>query len=81
MNKSNRTVVDVRMPEEFLGGNYPGSINIPLYEIQERVEEIKLLNQPVILCCASGIRSKQAIIMLKNFGVACEDGGSWMDLN
>ena len=51
------TIVDVRSPEEFMGGNVVGSINIPLQEIPQRLEELKTLNQPLILCCASGMRS------------------------
>ena len=35
------TIVDVRTYGEFMGGNVAGSINIPLNEIQERIEEIK----------------------------------------
>ena len=54
------TIVDVRSPEEFMGGNVVGSINIPLQEIPQRLEELKTLNQPLILCCASGMRSGQA---------------------
>lgn len=48
------TIVDVRSPEEFMGGNAVGSINIPLLEIPQRLEELKKLKQPLILCCASG---------------------------
>ena len=54
------TIVDVRSTEEFMGGNVAGSINIPLPEIPQRLEELKTLNQPLILCCASGKRSGQA---------------------
>ena len=43
------TIVDVRSPEEFMGGNVVGSINIPLQEIPQRLEELKTLNQPLIL--------------------------------
>ena len=53
------TIIDVRTPQEFFGGNAPGSINIPLNEIRERIDEIKSL-QPIIFCCASGNRSGQA---------------------
>ena len=35
------TIVDVRSYGEFLGGNVAGSINIPLNEIPERIEELK----------------------------------------
>ena len=63
------TIVDVRSPEEFMGGNVVGSINIPLQEIPQRLEELKTLNQPIILCCASGMRSGQAHGFLNQQGI------------
>ena len=48
------TIVDVRTPSEFMGGNVVDSINIPLQELEQRFEELSSLNQPLILCCASG---------------------------
>jgi hypothetical protein len=36
-----------------MGGNVVGYINIPLQEIPQRLEELKTLNQPLILCCVS----------------------------
>ena len=55
--KNANTIIDVRTPGEFRGGNVKGSINIPLNEIHLRLDEIKQMPQPVILCCASGNRS------------------------
>lgn len=75
-----KTVVDVRTRAEFMGGNVAGSINIPLNEIQARLDEIKNLKQPIVLCCASGNRSGQATAFLKNNGIDCENGGSWYDV-
>ena len=43
------TIVDVRTPVEYMGGNVTGSINIPLQEIQQRMEEIKNLNSDEII--------------------------------
>ena len=43
MNNNKTIVVDVRTPGEFMGGNVAGSINIPLQEIEQRLEEIKSL--------------------------------------
>jgi len=77
----NKTIVDVRTPHEFSGGSVAGSINIPLHEIQQRLDEIKSLPQPIILCCASGARSEQATHFLKRSGVECENGGSWLQVN
>jgi len=76
-----KTVVDVRTVQEFNMANAAGSINIPLQEIQQRLEEIKLLDQPIILCCASGNRSGQAALFLQSYGIDCENGGSWTDVH
>ncbi len=79
--KLKKTIVDVRTPEEFSEGNVNGSINIPLHEIQNRLEEIKNMQGPIILCCASGGRSGQATAFLKHQGLDCENGGSWLSVN
>jgi phage shock protein E len=78
--KSTRTILDVRTPAEFAGGNARGSINIPLNEIQQRLEEIRQLPQPILLCCASGNRSGQATAYLRGIGFDCENGGCWRDV-
>lgn len=75
------TIVDVRTHEEFMGGHVAGSINIPLGEIQNRIEEIENLKMPLILCCASGNRSGQAQHYLSQKGIDCYNGGSWLDVN
>ncbi len=75
------TIVDVRTPEEFMGGHVVGSINIPLGEIQERMEELESLKTPLILCCASGNRSGQAQHYLSQKGIDCYNAGSWLDVN
>jgi rhodanese-related sulfurtransferase len=66
---------------EFMGGNVANSTNIPLSEIPNRVEEIKALKMPLILCCASGNRSGQATQFLKAQGIDCHNGGSWTNVN
>ena len=65
---------------EYNSGHVPGSINIPLSEIAAKVEEVKNMNQRIILCCASGNRSSQATNFLKSYGVDCENGGSWIEV-
>lgn len=78
---SGATVVDVRTPAEFMGGHVAGSINIPLQEVMRRLDEVKALKQPLVLCCASGGRSGQATMMLSEEGVECYNGGSWFSVN
>ena len=50
-------VVDVRTPEEFQTGAYPGAINIPLDELQMRIIELGSKSREITLYCASGARS------------------------
>lgn len=75
------TILDVRTPEEFMGGHVAGSVNIPLQEITSRINEVKALQAPLILCCASGGRSSVAYGFLAQQGIECVNGGSWMDVN
>ena len=75
------TIIDVRTKAEFLGGNVAGSINIPLQSISDKIEDLKSLQQPLILCCASGGRSGQATQFLSQHGLECYNGGSWLDVN
>lgn len=74
-------IIDVRTPGEFSGGHVAGSINIPLQEIQARLSELKAMDAPLILCCASGGRSGQATHFLSQQGIECYNGGSWLDVN
>jgi phage shock protein E len=75
------TIIDVRTRAEFSGGHVNGSINIPLQEITNHIDEIKGMEEPIIFCCASGGRSGQATQYFKSLGVNCENGGSWLDVN
>ena len=75
------TIVDVRTPGEYQMGNVPGSINIPLNEVPSRIEEIKELDGPLLMCCASGNRSGQACSFLGQQGIECYNAGSWLDIN
>ena len=81
MSSIKKIIIDVRTPAEFMGGHVAGSMNIPLQEITQRLEEIKSINQPIVLCCASGNRSGQANAFLMSEGVDCENGGSWFEVN
>jgi rhodanese-related sulfurtransferase len=75
------TIVDVRTTQEFMGGSVPGAVNIPLNEIPHRIDELKEMKTPLILCCASGNRSGQAENFLNHQGIDCLNGGSWLEVN
>ena len=75
------TIVDVRTPAEFRGGSVSGAVNVPLNEITDRLNELKEMKSPLILCCALGNRSGQAAEYLSHLGVDCLNGGSWLEVN
>lgn len=75
------TIVDVRTRAEYSGGHVAGSVNIPLNEIPLRMDELEAMNGPLILCCASGMRSGQAANYLDRQGLECLNGGSWLEVN
>jgi len=81
MKENKGNIIDVRTRSEFSGGHVAGSINIPLNELPQRLEEISELEGPFILCCASGMRSSQAEYFLAQRGFECYNGGSWLQLN
>lgn len=75
------TIIDVRTIEEFEDGNVTGSINIPMHELMSRIDEVKQLETPLLLCCASGNRSGQVHQYLKQQGFECYNAGGWADVN
>ena len=73
-------LVDVRSPDEFGVANAPGTVNIPLGDIGNRLAEIPK-GAPVVLCCASGTRSGMAKMVLKKNGYAeVYNVGAWTKL-
>lgn len=62
------TVLDVRTPGEFAAGHYPGARNIPVNELEGRTAEAGDPGRPVVVYCASGMRSAQAAKILAAAG-------------
>ena len=79
MVKQGAMIVDVRTPAEYLGGHIKGSVNIPLQILDKNIAKLKKDN-PVITCCASGMRSGSAKSMLKAKGFDVHNGGGWNSL-
>jgi rhodanese-related sulfurtransferase len=78
--KEGAQVVDVRSPAEFAAGHAPGSVNIPLGELDQGARNLDP-NRWVIVCCASGTRSAFARRRLRGLGFArVLNGGSWSNL-
>ena len=61
------TVLDVRTEKEWAAGHVPGSLNIPLNHLRERLEELPT-DKPVVVHCEGGYRSSIAASLLAGAG-------------
>ena len=62
-------VIDVRTPKEFEADHIPGSVNIPLDELEQKISEMKLAKDTTIVTmCEHGGRSSNAAMELQKMG-------------
>jgi len=73
-------IVDVRTPAEFSAGHAARSINIQLPDLSNHLDDLKQAKQ-IIVCCASGVRSLKASLLLKQYNIGCYDGGTWVNID
>lgn len=68
-NDKNVVLLDVRTPLEHKRQNIEGSLNIPLHELNNRINELEEYKDKEIICyCRSGNRSLTAAFKLYNKG-------------
>jgi phage shock protein E len=67
MIRSGAKIIDVRTPQEFAGSSYPKAENIPLHVLPAHMGDLPK-DKPLVLYCASGARSAQAVRILKRAG-------------
>ena len=74
-------IIDVRSEGEFYSGHIENSLNIPLAELSSKQDQFKDKDQPIITCCASGMRSAAAakILLAKGY-TNVVNGGGWSSL-
>jgi rhodanese-related sulfurtransferase len=69
MNRDKAVVVDVCEPEEFAAGHVLGAKNLPLNQLEDKLPSlVKNKATPVVLVCASGMRSSRALATAKKLG-------------
>lgn len=82
LQQSEPLIVDVREPFEFSMGHIDGATNIPLGQIPGHIDELRMLEKPIIFYCRSGMRSGQAVSFLGGLGVKdIYNGGGLEDMN
>jgi len=60
-------LVDVRERSEWSAGHAPGAVHIPYEELRERTHELPV-DRPIVVYCASGVRSNLAASLLESSG-------------
>ena len=87
INREKAVLVDVCEPAEYQAGHVAGAKSIPLGELQARLPgAVKNKATPLVLVCASGMRSGRAVAIAKKLGYENAQslaGGlkSWRDAN
>ena len=64
---NNYFLFDVKEPDEFAEGAFKYAKNIPLSELENRLNEIPK-DKVILIYCATGVRSERAYNLLKKAG-------------
>lgn len=75
VNSQNAQLIDIRTKKKFETGYIQGSRNIPFTEVKDRIEEIRAIEQPVIIICDMGVQAGAAIQMIGKDNVYRLEGG------
>jgi rhodanese-related sulfurtransferase len=70
-------LIDVRSPSEFAAGHIPGAINIPMDQIESRLDDLRTA-MPIVLICQIGKRARMTAGLLEpcNLKISILDGGT-----
>ena len=69
INREKAVVIDVCGADEYAAGHVAGAKNVPLDELDARLSSVvKNKALPVVLVCASGMRSRRAVAVAKKLG-------------
>ncbi len=87
MNREKAVVIDVCGDDEFAAGHISGALHVPLDQLENRLTSVaKNKSLPLIMVCASGMRSKRAQAVAHKLGyekVHSLQGGlkAWKEAN
>jgi len=74
--------IDVRSASEYATGHIPAAINIPMEQIESRMEDLRP-DVPIVLICQGGVRARQVVRLIEPCGkdvVVLEGGTSaWIE--
>lgn len=75
-------LLDVRTPQEYRDDHIKGAMNIPLQQLEQRMDELSDKREAdILIYCRSGARSEQATALLRRAGFSkVKDVGAMSNL-
>lgn len=67
-NTPQAVLLDVRTPQEYREGHIPGSVNVPLQQLDKISSVVENKDTVLYVYCHSGARSRQSAARLKHMG-------------
>lgn len=68
-NNKEAVLLDVRSPQEYREGHLQNAINIPLYDVKQKIErQVPNKEETIIIYCQTGNRSKTAADICRKKG-------------
>ncbi len=62
-NPNSIYLVDVRDPDEFAAGHFKTAVNIPVDQLEKKIDSLPT-DKPIVFVCATGARSGESYYML-----------------
>lgn len=75
VNSQNAQLIDIRAKKKYVTGYIQGSRNIPFTELKERLEEVRAIENPIVIICDMGATAGAAIQMIGKDNVYRLEGG------
>jgi len=75
VNSQNAQLIDVRAKNKFETGYIQGSRNIPFTQLKDRMEEIRAIENPIIIICDMGVQAGAAVQLIGKDNVFRLEGG------
>ena len=75
VNTENAQIIDIRSNKKFNTGHISGSRNIPFIQLKDRVEEVRAIEEPIVIVCDMGMQAGAAVQLIGRPNVSRLEGG------
>ncbi len=76
VNQQNAQIIDIRDKKKFESGYIQGSRNIPFLKLKDKLEELRAIENPIIVVCEMGIQAGAAVQLIGKDNVYRLEGGT-----